>query len=182
MENSMSNTLPSQAARPEADEYNAYYAQYINRIPEGLVTDLLAEQLERTRALLLPLTPAQVAYRPKPDDWNIAEVLGHIADSERIFAFRALAFARNDTTALPSFDQDLYVANADFAERPFDTLIEEYTAVRRATLAFFGNLPAEAWVRRGVANHNPISVRALAYIIAGHELHHVADFRDRYRI
>jgi hypothetical protein len=178
----MSNASSTPSARPYTDEYAPYYEQYIDRVPAGNITDLLAEQLERTRALLLPLTAAQVAYRPQPADWNVAEVLGHVADTERVFAYRSLTFARNDTTDLPGFDQDLFVANADFAQRPFADLIEEYTMVRQATLAFLRGLPAAAWARRGTANGNLVSVRALAYIIAGHELHHVADFHARYKI
>ena len=178
----MSNASSIPSTRPQADEYAPYYEQYVARVADGAITDLLAEQLERTRALLLPLTPAQVAYHPQPADWNIAEVLGHVADAERVFAYRALTFARNDATDLPGFDQDLFVANADFAQRSIADLVAEYTAVRKATLAFFCGLPAAAWTRRGTANGNPVSVRALAYIIAGHELHHIADFHARYKI
>lgn len=175
----MSTLVP---ARPQQDEFASYYEQYIARVPEGAIVDTLAMQLEQARALLLPLTPAQVAYRPTPADWNVAEVLGHVADTERVFAYRALTFARNDGTDLPGFDQDHFVAHADFAQRPFADLIEEYTSVRQATLTLLRGFPAAAWARRGAANGNLVSVRALAYIIAGHELHHVADFHERYRI
>jgi hypothetical protein len=178
----MTKTNPTSPARPASDEYVEYYAQYVKRVPDGAIIDLLEQQLDQTRALLLPLTPAQAAFRPKPADWNVIEVVGHIADAERVFAYRALAFARGDTTALPPFDQDLYVATAGAARRPLLELLDDFAAVRHATIALFSGLDDEAWLRRGTANNSPVSVRALAYIIAGHELHHVADFRQRYNL
>jgi hypothetical protein len=116
------------------------------------------------------------------EDWNIIEVVGHVADAERVFAYRALCIARTDTTPLLSFDQDLYVAAANFARRPLADLLDELATVRRATLSLLRGLDVEAWLRRGTVNNNPMSVRALAYIIAGHELHHLEDFRQRYNI
>ncbi|RIK37819.1 MAG: DinB family protein [Chloroflexi bacterium] len=168
--------------RPKPDEYNSYYEQYVNLVPDGATTDLLANQLNTTLTLLSSLSPSQASYRPKPEDWNIVEVMGHLADSERVFAYRALRFARNDTTPLASFDQDLFVATANFARRPLLDVLDEFAAVRRATLALFRGLDEAAWLRRGSANNSEVSVRALAYIIAGHELHHVADFRQRYQL
>ena len=168
--------------RPGADEYFAYYGQYINRVPEGDIVDLLTRQFEKTQAILAPLSAAQVNFRPKPDDWNILEVLGHIADAERVFAYRALCIARNDRTPLPSFDQDLYVANANFTQRALADLLDEFAVVRRATLSLLRTFDEAAWLRKGVASDNPISTRALAYIIAGHELHHVVDFQQRYNV
>ena len=168
--------------RPEAGEYLPYFGQYIDRVPEGDIVELLTKQLEATCCLLAPLSPAQVNYRPKPEDWNILEVLGHITDGERVFTYRALRIARNDKTPLASFDQDLFVANADFGSRPLADLLDEYTTVRRATLTLFRSLSPAAWLRKGTASDHPISVRALAYISAGHELHHIADFHQRYQI
>lgn len=168
--------------RPESNEYLAYYGQYIQRVPAGAILDLLASQLDDTCALLAPLAPAQANFRPKPDDWNITEVVGHLTDAERVFAYRALCIARNDKTPLPSFDQDLFVATANFASRSLADLLEEFTTVRRASLALLRTFDAEAWQRQGIAADHPISTRALAYIIAGHELHHVADFRQRYQV
>lgn len=168
--------------RPGADEYFNYYGQYINRVPEGAIVELLTRQFERTQALLTPLSAAQVNFRPKPDDWNVLEVLGHVTDAERVFAYRALCIARNDQTPLPSFDQDLYVANANFAQRPLADLLDEFTLVRRATLSLLRTFDETAWLRKGVASDHPVSTRALAYIIAGHELHHVLDFQQRYNV
>ena len=168
--------------RPAADEYFTYYGQYINLVPEGDIVDLLTRQFEKTQAILAPLSVAQVNFRPKPDDWNVLEVLGHIADGERVFAYRALCIARNDQTPLPSFDQDLYVANANFAQRALADLLDEFATVRRTTLSLLRTFDETAWLRKGVASDNPISTRALAYIIAGHELHHVLDFQQRYNV
>ncbi len=170
------------ATRPTADEFNPYYAQYVELVPPGNLLNQLTQQLATTTQLLASLTPEQAAYRPKPDDWNISQVLGHLADSERVFAYRALVFARNDATDLPGFDQDLFVANGNFATLPLAELLSAFAAVRQATLALFRTLDETAWLRSGTANGNPVSVRALGHIIAGHELHHVADFRQRYRI
>ena len=173
---------PTNPGRPGPDEYLAYYGQYIDRVPVGDMIALLGQQLEATWALLAPLSPEQANFRPKPEDWNIIEVMGHIADGERVFAYRALRIARGDSTPLASFDQDLFVANANFSSRSLADLLDEYATVRRATISFFRTLDKDGWLRKGIAADNPISVRALAHIIAGHELHHVADFRQRYRL
>lgn len=168
--------------RPGPDEYGAYYGSYIARVPAGDICDQLAQQLDAFCALLAPLSAEQADFRPKPEDWSIREVVGHIADGERVFAYRALRIARNDETPLASFDQDLFVANGNFSSRTLGDLLEEFVTVRRATLSLLHTLSAEAWLRRGTASGNPTSARALAYIIAGHELHHVADFHQRYNI
>jgi len=169
-------------SRPGADEFLPYFSQYIARVPDGNILPQLQSQFDATYTLLAPLSPEQVLFRPKPEDWNILEVLGHITDGERVFTYRALRIARNDSTPLSSFDQDHYVANANFSGRSLADLLDEYGTVRRATISFFRSLSDEAWLRKGIAAENPISVRALAYIIAGHELHHIADFHERYHI
>lgn len=168
--------------RPAAGEYLAYYGQYINRVPDGNILDQLAGQFEKTCALLAPLSAAQANFRPQPADWNMSEVVGHLADTERVFGYRALCIARANPIPLPSFDQDLFVASANFSSRSLTALLAEFTTVRQATLAFLRTLEAEAWLRHGMAADHLISVRALAYSIAGHELHHVADFRQRYQV
>ena len=164
------------------DEYQGAFATYVARVPDGNIITILQAQFEATRELLAPLTAAQVTARPKPDDWNIIQVVGHIADTERVFAYRALRFARNDPTPLPGFDQDLFVNNADFETRDLASVLAEFGAVRTATIALLSNLPEAAWLRRGVASSHTMSVRAMAYAIAGHELHHVTDFRERYQV
>lgn len=168
--------------RPITGEYLPYFSQYIDRVPTGDIVEQLTQQLTATTQLVAPLSQAQVQFRPKPEDWNILEVLGHIMDGERVFTYRALRIARNDLTPLASFDQDLFVANADFASRPLADLLDEYTTVRRATLSLFRSLSPTTWLRTGIAVDHPMSVRALAYITAGHELHHIADFHQRYQL
>lgn len=175
----MSATNPG---RPAPTEHLPYFGQYIDLVPDGDIVDLLAHQLNVTYTRLAQLTPEQAAFRPKPDDWSVVEVVGHVADAERVFAYRALRIARNDKTPLPGFDQDLFVANANFASRPLAALLDEFSTVRHATVALLRTLDDTAWQRQGIASDNPLSVRALAYIIAGHELHHMIDFRQRYHI
>ena len=165
---------------PLPDESQGNFATYVNLVPAGNIMHILQAQFDATRELLAPLTTQQATYRPKPDDWNIVQVVGHMADTERVFAYRAMRFARNDPTALAGFDQDLFVNNADFESRDLTSVLGEFGAVRTATIALLSNLPEAAWVRRGIASDMTLSVRALAYAIAGHELHHVTDFRNRY--
>jgi uncharacterized damage-inducible protein DinB len=117
-----------------------------------------------------------------PGKWTVKQVLGHIIDAERIFSYRALRIARDDNTPLPGFEQDDYVANADFNSLSLTELLQEYSAVRRATILLFRHLPADAWTRRGTASDNEVTVRALAYIIAGHDQHHYRILCERYAI
>ena len=166
--------------RPSSDEHSAHHVQYINLVPDGNIVELLSQQLTTLQALLAPLSAEQAHFRPKPDDWNILQVLGHIADGERVFVYRALTFARGDNTPLPNFDQDVFMAGVNFSQRTLADMLDELATVRAATLSFFRSLAPAAWDRRGIASGNLVSVRALAYIAAGHELHHVADFRRRY--
>lgn len=162
--------------RPPPDKYAPYHAGYVGLVAEGNILELLAGQVKATRDLLAAL-PA--GFRPTPADWSVAEVVGHLADSERVFAYRVLRFARGDATPLPGFDQDCFVAHAGFSQRPLADLLDEFAAVRQGTLILLRNLDEAAWQRQGVANDMAVSVRALAYVIAGHELHHVADLRNR---
>ena len=169
--------------RPEADEHDPYYARYIDRVPDGVdLLALLAERRETTAAMLGSVPQDRRSYRYAPGKWSVKEVVGHLSDSERIFAHRAFRIARADATPLPGFDENAYVPVARFDELGLDQVAEEWVAVRQATLALFRNFPAEAWVRRGTANGSGISVRALAYVIAGHEIHHVETLRTRYGI
>ncbi len=151
-------------------------------MPEGDIIEILQAQLDATQALLASISPEQAQARPKPDDWNIHEVLGHITDGEQHFAYRALRLARGDSTPLPGFEQDDYVAAARSAERSLADLLDAYAAQRRATIAMLRGFGADAWQLRGLVSGHPSSVRAWAYIAAGHELHHIADFHERYGI
>ena len=166
--------------RPVAGEYNAYYDRYISLVPDEDVLVVLRRQLESTLDTLREIDEEQANARYAPGKWSVKEVVGHMIDGERVFAYRALRFARNDRTPLKGFEQDDYVAGGNFAERRLSDLAEEFEHVRRATLSLFGHLSAEAWRRSGVASDSLVSVRALAYIMAGHEAHHMRILRERY--
>lgn len=166
--------------KPEATEYLAYYGRYIALVADGDVVATLESQMRDTHAFLAAIPPAVATYRYAPGKWSVNEMLGHIIDSERIFSVRALRFARADAAPLPGFEQDDYVQNASFDSYPLAELIAELESVRRSTVLFFRHLSEEAWLRRGTANNAEVTVRALAYIIAGHELHHREILRTRY--
>jgi len=168
------------ATRPAADEYLAYYSRYIQRVPDGEIVSTLSDQIGETLALLRGLPESVATYRYAPDKWSVNEMIGHMIDTEKIFAYRALRFARADKTPVPGYEQDDYVRNSSFNSYPLAELASELEAVRKTTLHFFRHLEADAWARRGVANNAEVSVRALAYIIAGHELHHREMLRTRY--
>ena len=164
---------------PQAGEYAAYYGRYISLVPG---TDILTTLEEQRRGMLLLLSgrdEAEGDFRYAPEKWTAKEVLGHVCDTERVFAYRALRIARGDATPLEGFEQDDYVRHGPFA-RGVGDLIEEYIAVRRASLSLLRMLDEAAWMRRGVANKNEVTVRALAYIIAGHELHHRGILEEKY--
>lgn len=166
--------------RPKPGEYNPYYDKYISLIPGNDVVATLSSQLPKTVALLSSLSEQDGELRYAPGKWSVKEALGHLIDTERIMAYRALRIARNDSTPLAGFEQDDYVRDGPYSELRLADLIEEFKAVRGATLALFRNLRAGDWTRQGVANKNDITVRALAYVIAGHELHHRNIIEERY--
>lgn len=166
--------------RPELDEYAPYYEKYIALVSGDDVTDLLQAQGKRTVQLLATRSETDGNFRYAPDKWTIKEVLGHISDTERIFTYRALRIARGDTTPLASFEQDDYVRSGGFNARTLRDVLEEFAEVRGATSALFRSLSPQAWARRGVANNKEVSVRALAFVTAGHELHHVKLLEERY--
>jgi hypothetical protein len=167
--------------RPRSNEHAEYYGRYVSKVPENVdLVSLLRQQAMETVALLQGLTPKQGDFAYAPGKWTIKQVIGHIIDAERVFVYRAMCFARQDKTELPSFDENAYVDNANFQERTLADLLEEFQVVRSATIHFAKNLDAESLARIGIASKNPISVRALLYIIAGHERHHVELFRERY--
>lgn len=167
-------------ARPGTDEYAPYYGTYIGKVPDGDLRAMLASQLAETLALIRSVPESRGGHRYAPDKWSIKGVLGHLADSERIFSYRALRIGRGDTTPLPGFEQDDYVPMGNFDARTLRDLADELAAVRQATLHLFAHLDQAAFERRGTASGKPVSVRALAYIIAGHELHHVGILKTRY--
>jgi uncharacterized damage-inducible protein DinB len=167
-------------ARPEPGEYAPYYERYISLIDSSDILATLDAQRRDTLLLLCGREESDGDIRYAPGKWSVKELLGHVCDTERIFAYRALRIARADRTPIEGFEQDDYVRNGPFARAPLAEIIEDYIAVRRATLTLLRNLDEAAWARRGVANKNEISVRALAYIIAGHELHHRRILEEKY--
>lgn len=166
--------------RPEASEYAPHFEKYVALVPAGDILVTLGSQLEEILALISGLTEAQGDKRYAPGKWSIKEVLGHVLDAERTFAYRALRFARNDLVPLPGFDQNEYVNHANFGRWPLRDLAAEFGHVRHSTLLFFRHLEDDAWQRHGSASGHEVSVRALAYIIAGHAAHHVRILRERY--
>jgi uncharacterized damage-inducible protein DinB len=169
-----------QTRRPDPSEHLPYYEKYVLLVPDGDLLSTLEEQMNETQALLRNVPEDRAMFRYGPGKWSVKEVVGHLIDTERIFTYRALRFARNDATPLPGFDENEFVANSDFDRRTLGGLLDEWEQVRRATLTFFRNLGEEAWDRRGNANNAAMSVRAAAWIIAGHERHHRTILRERY--
>ena len=172
--------MPMLLSRPAADEYNAYYDKYISKVPDGDISQTLVTQLASTLDILGRIPESKGDYRYAPDKWTVKEVLAHVIDAERIFAYRALRIGRGDKTPLASFEQDDYVPFSRASERTIRDLVEELGHVRRASIALFQHFDDEAMSRRGTASNSPVTPRALAYIIAGHELHHLQILREKY--
>ena len=168
--------------RPEPDEIPSHYAGYIKRVPELDPVIALAAQIEETAALLRGLSETDALHRYARGKWSVKEIVGHLADVERIMAYRALRIARGDTTALPGFDENAYVPAANFDSRSLADLVGELRTVRAATLALLRTFDPDAWRRRGTASGKPVSVRAIAYMIPGHERHHLEILRTRYGV
>ncbi|MEO8575409.1 MAG: DinB family protein [Gemmatimonadales bacterium] len=165
---------------PSRGEAADYYFTYIDQVPAGDIREILQSQLGETLGLLQSISEEKSLYRYGPDKWSIRQVMSHINDTERVFVFRALWFARGFDSPLPSFDQDIAVNRANADDRSWSSHIEEFHAVRDASVNFFDNLPDDAWTRRGIASDNPFTVHALAYITAGHVAHHCAILKARY--
>lgn len=172
--------MPLTIPRPVDTEYAPYFRQYVAQVPPGNILDLLATQTDETIATLGGLTDAQARHRYAPGKWSIKEVVGHLCEAERVFAYRAQAFAHNDPTPQPGWDENAYVANAPYDRRPLASLLDELRTARAATVALFAGFDDEQLERRGVANSREYTVRSLAYITAGHERHHLKIIRERY--
>jgi hypothetical protein len=166
-------------SRPDATEYAPAAGNYVALVPEHDILAVLDGQLAELLTLLRGATEEEGNTRHPPYTWSIKEVVGHITDAERVFGYRALCIARNDQTPLPGFEENDYVRAAAFDAYPLRELVAEFEHLRRSHLCFFRNLPGAAWQRRGVANGSPVSVRGLAYIIAGHTRHHGAILHQR---
>lgn len=165
---------------PEPGEYAPYHQKYISFVAGSDILTTLERQRKQMLLLLSGRDEADGDFRYAPDKWTAKEALGHVCDTERIFAYRALRISRGDRTPIEGFEQDDYVRNGPFGRVPLEEIVEDYIAARRATLTLFRNLDEAAWMRRGIANKNEVSVRALAYIIAGHEAHHRRILEEKY--
>lgn len=165
---------------PAPTEAAEYFHKYINQVGSGDIRQLLDTQAREMQALLAGISDEQSRHRYAPDKWSIRQVLSHLSDTERVFTYRALWFARGCGGALPSFDHEVAIATAGADDRPWADHIEEFRTVRAATLTLFRGFAADAWDRQGIASGNPVTVRALAYIVAGHVTHHVKILRERY--
>jgi len=172
--------LTPEAVVPDPSEYAPYYGRYISLVPAGDIVATLDRQVGETCGMLSTVTDETGNYRYAPGKWSVKEMLGHVIDCERIFAYRALRIARHDRTPIEGFEQDDYVKNGSFGAHSVPDLLSEFACVRHATVLLFRRLAPEAWERRGIANNNEISVRAIAYIIAGHELHHRRVLEEKY--
>ena len=170
------------SSRPQPDEYAGFFSRYVDRVPDGDIAELLESQGNATQKLLASIGEEKGSYRYAPDKWSIKQVVGHITDGERVFAYRLMAIARGEKQSLPGFEENDYVENGNFDALSLAELAEGLAATRHATLALVRSLDDEAWQRRGVANNNPISARAIAWVTAGHERHHLNVLRERYGI
>jgi uncharacterized damage-inducible protein DinB len=167
--------------KPGKDEYPSYADMYMRLVPDdGMVLQHLQTNGNMIKNLFLSLTPEKLLYRYAPNKWTLKEILVHLIDDERIYTYRALRFARNDNKQLHGFNQDDFIRFSRANERDLNNILEEYEAVRKATITFFNGLPDEALTRIGKTNESMASVRALAYHITGHELHHLNIIKERY--
>lgn len=166
--------------RPGKDEHVEYYSMYIDRVPDGDIVAKLESQVHETLAFLRAIPESKHDYRYAPGKWSIKEIVGHLGDGERVFQYRAWRFSRADTTPVPGFEENLYVANSRFSKMSMDDLISEFEHLRYASIRLFSGIDAEGMQRRGTANDAEVSVRAIAWIIAGHVDHHEEIIRTRY--
>jgi hypothetical protein len=176
----MTNTTTTTISRPADGEYGSFYAGYVARVPDGDVFALWRNQPATLKALLGSFSAEQAEFRYAPEAWSIKQVIGHIIETERVFAYRALRISRNDTTPLPGFDQDSFIANWDYSTRTLESLLEEFELIRRANVLAFEGISDEISRRTGTASNYPITVRALLYIMAGHVEYHIQDLHKDY--
>lgn len=168
--------------RPAPDESAPFHHGYISEVPGEQIGKHLVEQLQDLERLMAPIDDTAARARYAAGKWSVKEVVGHVTDAERIFAYRLMRIARRDATPLAGFDENAYVPAGDFDARPLASLVGEFRALRLSTLALADGLSPDGWARRGQASGAPVSARALAYIIVGHALHHTRVLRERYRL
>lgn len=166
--------------RPSSDEYAPYYHRYVTLVPEEDLIGYFHSQKESIASLLESLSDEKLLYRYAEGKWSIKDVAQHVIDAERIFGYRALTIARADTNTLPGFEENDCAVTAHADDRSGKSLVDEFNAVRASTLSLFNSFSEDALVRKGVANAQPVSVRGLGYVIAGHELHHLGVIKERY--
>ena len=169
-------------ARPQDHEFAQFYAGYVALVPEDDILDVLTKQIDIFRAIAKAVPPERETFAYAPDKWTIRQVFGHISDGERVFGHRAFCIARGEQASLPGFDEQAYMAESGCNTCPLPDLVEELVQVRHVNLTLLRKLPPEGWRRMGVANGNPVSVMALAYMLAGHARHHLGVLRDRYGV
>lgn len=167
-------------SRPEASEYDPYYEHYVSLVPEDDIKSVLSVQPRDLEALIASVPETKGTYAYADGKWTIKQMLGHLIDGERMFAYRIFRISRGDETPIEGFDQDPYIEHANSNDRPFTDLLKEFALLREANMIFFNNLRDDAWTRVGTANERQISVRALAWIMAGHIRHHIAVLNERY--
>jgi hypothetical protein len=168
--------------RPQPSEYHPYFETYVSEVPEERILPLLVGQVDEVRRALDPVEEARAGFRYAEGKWSIRQVMGHLADTERLFAYRALCYARGEQQPLPGFDEDAYVAEGGFEAVPLAELVEEFCVTRESSVLLFQHLPEGTWVRGGVANKKVQTVRALAYILVGHVRHHLRVLHERYKV
>lgn len=166
-------------ARPQSDEYNPYYSTYISKVPDGNVIELLRRLKDSTYQVFSDMSADKAGFAYDVGKWTVREVLGHIIDTERTFAYRLFCFSR-ETVELPSMDQNIYVANSSSNNRSMQSLAAEYRATRESNIYLIESLTDEQLGRSGIASGNEVSVRALVYMLVGHELHHLNVLKERY--
>jgi hypothetical protein len=167
---------------PNPSEYDPFYAGYISCVENPDVVSLLGKQQTEVHSLLGELSEEQANHRYAPDKWSLKQIVGHIIDTERLFDYRALCIARGETQELPGFEQDQYVATGRFDSRSFGSLLDEYDAVRSSSIHLFQNFDPSIWSNQGIANQVSFTVRALAFIVAGHEAHHLRVIKSKYLV
>ena len=165
-----------------ATDYAPAFAGYVSLVPEEDIVSVIEQQSSETQKLIASLDESRSMYRYAEGKWSVKEVIGHITDAERVFGYRALCISRGDKNSLPGFDENEYMRNANFDDWRVGDLAESYALTRRANIVMFRNMREDVWDWRGIANNNEITVRALAYVIAGHERHHLRVLRERYQI
>ena len=166
--------------RPQDSEYNPFYARYVRSVQGGDLPDILEQQRNDVDSLMSALKPGQEDYRYEPGKWSIREVLGHVIDTEWVFGYRLLRIARGDDTPLPGMDQDEFMAGANFSERAMEDLLREFNGIRTASTTLIASLPEQAFSLQGTASGFPVTVRAIAWIIAGQCQHHISIIEEHY--